>query len=312
LLRTITIMYFQVLEKRIVSYSIQTFTYFCTPITMKKQLTQTIQKLYGVFLNAYAFISPNKAAKKAFHIFSKVRKGRVLPHQKDYLDSAKDRQLDISDHTIQTYRWKGSKETVVLIHGWESNAWRWHKLIEKLQAKDFNIIAFDAPAHGYSSGTHMYVHLYAQTLQTVIATYSPKHIVGHSVGGMTALYNEYLNPEPNIKKIVTVGSPSEYHEIFTHYKELLGFNNRVARALAEYFTKRFGFTQKEFSSSKFVQTNTKTGLLFHDRFDLITPYHASEQVHAAWKGSQLITTEGLGHSMHQDEVNEQIVSFLAS
>jgi pimeloyl-ACP methyl ester carboxylesterase len=291
---------------------IKSFTYFCALIAMKKLLTKLIQKLYGVFLNLYALILPKKAAKKAFLIFSKVRKGRVLPHQKDYLDSAKDRQLDIADHTIQTYRWKGSKETVVLIHGWESNAWRWHKLIEKLQAKDFNIIAFDAPAHGYSSGTHMYVHLYAQVLQAVIATYSPKHIVGHSVGGMTALYTEYLNPEPNIKKIVTVGSPSEYHKIFTHYKELLGFNNRVARALEEYFHKRFGLTQKEFSSSKFVKTNTKMGLLFHDRFDTITPYHASEQVNAAWKDSTLITTEGLGHSMHQDEVNDKIVAFLAS
>lgn len=281
-------------------------------MAMKKLLTKLIPKLYGAFLNLYALIHPKKAAKKAFRIFSKVRKGRVLPHQKDYLDSAKDRQLVIADHSIQTYRWKGSKETVVLIHGWESNAWRWHKLIEKLQAKDFNIIAFDAPGHGYSSGTHMYVHLYAQALQIVIATYAPKYIVAHSVGGLTALYNEYLNPEPTIKKIVTVGSPSEYHEIFTHYKELLGFNNRVARALEEYFFERFGLKQKEFSSSKFVQTNTKTGLLLHDRFDTITPYHASEQVHAAWKDSQLITTEGLGHSMHQDEVNEQIIAFLSS
>ena len=61
-----------------------------------------------------------------------------------------------------------------------------------------------------------------------------------------------------------------------------------------------------------MQTNTKKGLLFHDRFDSITPYHASEQVHAAWKDSALITTEDLGHSMHQNEVNDQIIAFLTS
>ena len=280
---------------------------------MKKQLTKIIPKLYGVFLNFYALILPKQAGIKAFHIFSKVRKGSVLPHQKEYLDAAKDQQLRVADQSIQTYRWKGSKETVVLIHGWESNAWRWHKLIEKLKAVDLNIIAFDAPAHGYSSGTYMYVPQYAEALQAVITTYSPQHIVGHSVGGMTALYNEYLNPEPTIKKIVTVGSPSEYHEIIIiHFKELLGFNNRVARALGDYFSNRFGFTEKELSSSKFVQTNTKKGLLFHDRFDSITPYHASKQVHEAWKDSALITTEGLGHSMHQNEVNDQIIAFLTS
>lgn len=279
---------------------------------MKKLLIQIIPKFYGIFLNLYALVLPTKAGEKAFHIFSKVRKGNVLPHQKDYLDNARDRQLEVDDITIQTYRWNGTKETVVLIHGWESNAWRWHKLIEKLQAEDFNIIAFDAPAHGYSTGTHMYVPQYAQALQAVIATYVPQYLVGHSVGGMTVLYNEYLNPEPGIKKIVTIGSPSEYHEITTHFKELLGFNDRVSNVLRAYILKRFGFTEKEFSSSKFVQTNTKKGLLFHDRYDTITPYHASEQVHTAWKGSRLVTTEGLGHSLHQDEVNEEIVTFLIS
>jgi pimeloyl-ACP methyl ester carboxylesterase len=44
--------------------------------------------------------------------------------------------------------------------------------------------------------------------------------------------------------------------------------------------------------------------------DTITPYHASVQLHENWKGSILISTEGLGHSMHQDDVNDQIVSFL--
>lgn len=279
---------------------------------MKKLLTKLIPKIYGVFLNAYAVILPKKAAEKAFHIFSKVRKGSVLPHQKDYLNTAKDKQLQVVGNTIQTYRWKGAKETVVLIHGWESNAWRWHKLIEKLQALDFNIIAFDAPAHGYSTGTYMYIPQYAQTLQAVIEYYAPQHLVGHSVGGMTALYNEYLNPGQTIKKIVTVGSPSEYHEILSHFKALLGFNDRVASALRAYILKRFDFTVKELSSSRFVQTNTKRGLLFHDRFDTITPYHASKHVHAEWKDSALITTEGLGHSMHQNEVNDKIVAFLMS
>lgn len=279
---------------------------------MKKLFIKLVPKFYGIFLNLYAFILPKKAAEKAFSIFSKVRKGKVLPNQKSYMDTAKDQILHSVDHSIQTYRWPGEKETVVLIHGWESNAWRWHKLIEKLQEADFNIIAFDAPAHGYSTGTHLQVPLYAQVLQAVIDTYAPNYLVGHSVGGMTALYNEYLHPSATIEKIVTIGSPAEYHEIMSHFKRLLAFNDRVSRVLAAYIFERFGFIETAFSSPRFVQTNTKKGLLFHDRFDSITPYRASEQVHAAWKGSKLITTEGLGHSLHQDEVNEQIVAFLAS
>ncbi len=278
---------------------------------MKKLLANFIPKLYGMFLNLLAITNPTKAAKKAFYIFCTVRKGRILPHQKTYLDPQKKEILPIVDHEIQLYEWKGSGEKVLLVHGWESNTWRWHKLIEKLIKANYHIIAFDAPAHGYSSGRYLYVPLYAQVLQELIIKFKPQHLVGHSVGGMTLLYNEYANANVSTQRMVTIGSPSEFHEIMTHFQQLLDFNSRVYNALADYIKDRFGFTIHEFSTSRYAQTNTKEGLLFHDRFDKIAPYHASEQVHKSWKNSEFISTEGLGHSMHQDEVNEKIVQFLS-
>lgn len=279
---------------------------------MKKHITNIIAKTYGQLLNVLVFFNPSKAAIKGFYIFCTVRKGHVLPHQKEYLDPYKHEVHTVADHTIQTYKWQGEKDTVLLVHGWESNSWRWHKLIEQLSKANYNIIAFDAPAHGNSSGKHLYVPLYAEALDHMLKTYRPKHIIGHSVGGMTILYNEYKNPNDAVEKIVTIGSPSEFHELMSHYKSLLGFNTKVLTAMDTYIKSRFGFTAREFSTSKYVKTNTKKGLLFHDKFDQITPYHASEQVHESWVESEFISTEGLGHSMHQDEVNEKIVAFLSS
>ncbi len=279
---------------------------------MKKLLARLIPKFYGFFLNLLALINAKKAAVKAFYIFCTVRKGRVLPNQLPFLEPATSTKHDISGHSIQTYHWPGSKETALLVHGWESNTWRWHKLIAKLQEADYNIIAFDAPAHGYSSGKYLYVPLYVEILQPLIENYGPKYLIGHSVGGMTVLYNEFKNETPTVEKIITIGSPSEFHEIMTHFKNLLGLNKRMEKALENFLVEKFGFKVREFSSSKFVRTNTKKGLLFHDRLDKIAPYHASVQVHQNWKNSELISTEGLGHSMHQEEVNNQILEFLES
>ncbi|MEH6747671.1 MAG: alpha/beta hydrolase [Maribacter arcticus] len=276
------------------------------PVLLQKIIT----KLYGLYFNIFVWFVPNKIAHQAFEVFCTVRKGKVLPNQKQYLDDAKLDVINVAEHSIQLYGWPGNKETVLLVHGWESNTWRWHKLIEKLQKANYNIIAFDAPAHGYSTGKLWYAPLYAEALQAIILKYQPKTVVGHSVGGMTALYNEHKNPNVFIEKIVTVSSPSEFHEILTHYKNLLGFSNKVMTALEEYYYSRFGFTPKEFSSSRFVLTNSKKGLLFHDRLDKITPYHASVDVHKHWKGSELVSTEGFGHSMHQNEVNDKIIAFL--
>lgn len=273
-------------------------------------LQKLIPKLIGFYFNIVVWFSPKKAAYKAFLVFIKVRKGRVLPNQKAFLDQAKLEVLSLDENEIQVYNWSGTKETVLLVHGWESNTWRWHKLIAKLHQADFNIIAFDAPAHGYSSGEMLHVPLYAETVQQVLTKYEPTVAIGHSMGGMTVLYNESIHPNDTIEKIVTIGSPSEFHEILAHYKNLLGFNKKVLTALENLVYDKFKFTVKEFSSSKFVESNHKKGLLFHDKFDKIAPYHASVDVHKHWINSEFISTAGLGHSMHQDGVNEKIVSFL--
>lgn len=267
-------------------------------------------KLYGTYFNVLIRFSRTKTARLAFKVFSTVRKGRVLPHQKKYLDDAKDQILPLGKHTLQTYRWKGTRQTVLLIHGWESNTWRWHKLIEKLQKANYNIIAFDAPGHGYSSGTTLHIPLYAEAVEQVIQATRPSFLVGHSMGGMSLLYNEYKHPNTAVAKIVTVGSPSKYHDILKHYQHLLGFNDKVMHALKDYFQDRFGISIHQLSSKIFVVENEKKGLLLHDRLDTITPHQASVDVHDHWRNSTLISTEGLGHSMHQDEVNEKIIAFL--
>ncbi len=277
---------------------------------MKKLITKLLPLAFGQYFNVYSLFNSKKAAHKAFVLFCTVRKGRVLPQQAAYLEEAKHETELAAGHKLQSYHWPGKKETVLLVHGWESNTFRWRNLIQKLREADFNIIAFDAPSHGHSSGKILYVPLYEEVLHHMINKYDPQYLVGHSVGGMTLMYNEYKNPNPKVEKMVTIGAPSEFHEIMGHYQSLLKFSDRFMKYLDQYILNRFGFHIRDFSTSKFAQTNTKKGLLFHDRLDAIAPYHASEQVHSNWRGSKLVSTEGLGHSMHQEDVNNQIISFL--
>ena len=277
---------------------------------MNKFIAKIIPPLYGQYFNLLSFFVPQKTAHKAFVLFCTVRKGKVLPQQAEYLEQAKNKIEEVSGHQLQTYTWPGKKETVLLVHGWESNTFRWRNLIQKLREADFNIIAFDAPSHGHSSGKLLYVPLYEEAVHHMINTYNPKHLIGHSVGGMTLIYNEYKNPNPKVDKIVTIGSPSEFHEIMDQFQNITKFSDRFMGHLDSYIFKRFGFHIRDFSTSEFAKSNTKKGLLFHDRLDAIAPYHASEKVHRGWKNSTLVSTEGLGHSMHQEDVNNQIIEFL--
>ena len=277
---------------------------------LRTLLRPLVAKAYGLYLNILAAFSPSLAARKAFFIFARVRKGRVAPHQRDYLESARHSVEDVAGHQIQTYQWPGDGPRVLLIHGWESNTFRWRNLIGFLREAGFHIIAFDAPAHGHSSGSFLHVPLYAECVEHMVQAYQPKHIIGHSVGGMTALYHAHRHPNEEVEKIVTIGSPSEFYEIMEEFQRILRFNNRVMKALDRFVYEEFGFHVHEFSTSRFASGIPKKGLLLHDRLDSITPFHASQKVHHAWRESVLIPTEGLGHSMHQEGVNRQIVAFL--
>ena len=269
-----------------------------------------VPKLLGYFLNLLVYVSPRAAARKAFFIFCKVRKGRVKPVQEVYLDKARHQVEEVAGHRVQSYHWPGEGPTVLLLHGWESNTFRWRNLIGHLKDAGFRIYAFDAPAHGHSSGSYLHVPLYTQCVEHMVQKYHPRHIIGHSVGGMTALYHAHRHPNEKVEKIVTIGSPSEFYEIMEQYQKILGFSDRVMKALDAFIFEEFGFHVHEFSTSTFAKGIPKKGLLLHDKLDAIAPYHASVRVHENWKDSVLIPTEGLGHSMHQNEVNQSIVSFL--
>ncbi|MEX0289671.1 MAG: alpha/beta fold hydrolase [Flavobacteriaceae bacterium] len=277
---------------------------------MKRLLNKYLPLAYGKYFNVVALFSKESAAHKAFTLFCTPRKGRILPSQVAFLKSAENGIEEVSGHKLQTYSWAGDKETVLLLHGWESNSFRWRNLIGFLQHEDYNIITFDAPAHGKSSGKIFNVPLYTNCIQHMVQKYQPKFMVAHSVGGMAAIYHQYKYPQNSLKSIVTIGSPSELPEIMDQYKKTLNYNARVDHALDRYFVKTFGFGVNDFSTSTFAKELNIQGLLIHDKLDKIAPVQASERVHANWKNSTLITTEGFGHSLHQEEVSNYIMDFL--
>lgn len=273
-------------------------------------LRPIIGKTLGVYLNVLVVFSASRAARVAFFIFCKVRKGKVAKHQEPYLVAAKNKIESVANHNIQTYFWQGTGDVVLLVHGWESNSFRWRNLVQILQDAGFSVLAFDAPAHGFSSGKYLHVPLYAECVAYLVKKYAPRHIIGHSMGGMTALYYAHRDPDTSLEKIVTIGSPSEFQDIMNEFQRILGFNKRVLRALDQFIFEEFGFHVHEFSSRRFVENRKQKGLLLHDKLDRIIPFHASEQVHKVWKDSVLISTEGLGHSVNKKSVNQQIVRFL--
>ncbi len=279
---------------------------------MQKLLQKIVPLFYGAYFNSATYIFRQRTAKKAFLLFCTPRKGRVRPEQRSYLDSAKDAVVQYDRFSIQTYSWPKQGPTVLLLHGWESNTFRWRNLVPLLLEKGFNIVAMDAPAHGNSSSTTFNAPMYADCAQKIIETYDPKYIIGHSLGGMTAIYNQFKYQNKGIQKIVALGAPSELSDFMRQYQQLLGLSKRLMGDMEQYFISHFQMRFSDFSTPKFAKSLQVKGLLIHDELDKIAPIWSSENVHASWAGSQFIKTKGLGHSLHQDTVRQQIIDFLNS
>lgn len=278
---------------------------------MKKILIKLLPKIIGSQINAISIWSKRTAARKAFLVFCTPRGGKVKEDQKDFLNSAKDQQLVINESvTVQTYKWQGSGPTVLLIHGWESNAHRWFKLIEELQKENYNIVAFDAPAHGNSTGKILNVPLYTECVQSVSTHYQPTIHIGHSIGGLTTVFHYYKHQPSHIKKLVILGTASEFSLIMKDYQRLLGMKNSVMKALDQLIKERFGFAINEFSGFAFARAIKVPGLIIHDKLDHITPVEASRGIHKNWENSTYIETSGLGHSLYQDEVRNHIIKYI--
>jgi alpha-beta hydrolase superfamily lysophospholipase len=71
---------------------------------------------------------------------------------------------------IQTYRWGDStKPYVLMMHGWAGRATQFRKFIPELVAAGYQVVGFDGPAHGKSSGKRTTILEFETALKMVIS-----------------------------------------------------------------------------------------------------------------------------------------------
>lgn len=278
---------------------------------MKKIKAFLLTKSLGLYINLLSYVAPSKAFELAYIFFSNPRSGRLQEETLPKILDDSDREtLHLNGHTIQTYRWSGNGNVILLLHGWESNSSRWEKLLPLLLKTGNTIVALDAPAHGLSDGKEFNVPLYASFAEMVVKKYQPQHIIGHSMGGITAIYHQHQYGNPLLQKMVLLGAPSDFSIILHNYLKLLSLNNKIKNAFYHYTKERFQIDIDDFSGQAFLKTSQVQGLIIHDNDDTVVLFEEAKKLAFAWKSAKLISTKGLGHSLHDEEVNQKIVAFL--
>lgn len=278
---------------------------------MPQIISYIIKKAVGLYINILSYTHPRKAARLAYRFFSQPRDGRLLKGKlPEILNEAEAEMITHGDLIFQMYMWRGNSNKILLVHGWESNTSRWEQLISYLKASGSTIIALDAPAHGLTEGTEFNIPRYAQFIDVMVSRYRPQVMVGHSLGGATALYYQSHYPNDAVEKMVILGAPCDLDTILDNYKGMLNLNAKVFYMLKKHFLKHFRIRTREFSGSLFASKIKIKGFLAHDKDDTVVSYREGEKIAKAWPEAQFITTTGLGHSMHDDALYRKIYRFI--
>jgi pimeloyl-ACP methyl ester carboxylesterase len=284
-------------------------------MTKKKKHQQGIPvpKLLKIGFKALELIAPYVAMRTAAHVFSKPIKFRVPKHEKRSIVTYSQQKHHISeiDRDIMVYQWENTGEKVLIIHGWSSRGTQIYRIAEKLHQAGFHVVAFDAPAHGKSTGktTNM--------LQIIEVTQYLKHyfgdfyaLVGHSLGGNIA--HQYARAANKLEKIVTIAAVDKISTIFANFIKMVGLSDKTYTRMTHYFEQKYSVDINDYDTSIAAKEVNIPSLVIHDKQDFDVGYDCAVQIVKNNKNATLMTTEGLGHSkiLNDSKVVEAVASFI--
>ncbi len=264
-------------------------------------------------LNGMHRISKAASGRLCYQVLARPPRAKLSISEQVFLDTAQHSIMRIDRMRIKVYHWPGQGPTILLAHGWNSQSGRWEYLGPQLQELGYNIYAFDAPAHGESKGGHFAVVYYAWAMKTLANAVNPEIIIGHSAGGMAATY--YLHHDPvaaRPNKLALLATPAELSHFMDSFQRILGLKKGVMNALEREFIRRFKRKFSYYSTTKFSQGLGMSGLIIHDEQDQVAPVEGAKILANVWPEANLRLTNGLGHSVQDEQARKYIFDWLAS
>jgi len=211
------------------------------------------------------------------------------------------------------YHWNGKGPKIMLMHGWSGRATNFYLIIEALIRLDYDIYAFDAPAHGKSRGLTTNLPEFIVTLDSLLKHWGPFEVIlGHSGGAFAS--SHVCAKHPEIQKLILISPFDKVIDLFKKYFELIGLGERAQKLMLDFFHRKTNKKISDFSSSISVQSINANCMIIHDKNDREVELYNSINIENNLKKGKLIITSGLGHRriLRDDIVINDIVNFLKS
>lgn len=257
-------------------------------------------------------VAPGLARRWATHLFCKPPRHKHPKTEQPYLARGTRFNVDGPYGRVAAWRWGQGERRVLLVHGWGGRGTQLWPFIEPLCAAGFEVIAFDAPGHGYSPSRYATMLHFAKSMVAVSEAVGGVYgIVAHSLGAAAA---NLATSEGwlSVQRVVVMAAPIDVEGMSQAFARALNISEPVRAAMQAHMETRFSHRWQDLEGGRVAAQNRTPALIVHDRDDHDVPFAAAERLAAHWPQATLLATDKQGHRriLRDPAVVAQVVMFM--
>ena len=265
-------------------------------------------------INITSLVSTRKAAEMAFELFcTPVRK----PKKKSppIFEKGIKLSFEIDGIGVKGMRWNpSSAQRALIVHGFESTSRNFDRFIVPLIRKGYEVVAFDAPAHGKSEGKTINLPLYTRMLQKVFVQFGPfNSFIAHSFGGLALSHMLEKTEHTPETKVVLIAPATETTSAIDSFFSFLQLNGDIRKEFDELIIRLGSVPASHYSIRRAIKNIKAKVLWIHDEDDNVTSIADALKVKDDLHPNiHFIITKGLGHRrIYKDnKVLKAVMDFL--
>jgi pimeloyl-ACP methyl ester carboxylesterase len=267
-----------------------------TKKTKNSSQTLKIPKIILFTSKFLSFISTKLAVQFAARLFTSPIKHKIPKREIGMDRNSRQEMLMIPSlqKKIVVYRIGVSLKKILLVHGWSGRGTQLVKFAEVFQKLGYQIVSFDAPAHGKSSGNTTLMPEFIESILEIDKQFGPfEAAIGHSLGGISLL--NAVKEGFQIKRLAIIGSGDIVKDIIDDFVQKLALNPKISDLLRIHFEKKSSRTMDSYSSHHAAKSVSIPVLVIHDEGDDEVPVSCAHHIHQNLKNGELLITQNLGH-----------------
>jgi pimeloyl-ACP methyl ester carboxylesterase len=267
-----------------------------TKKTKKPNQSLKIPKIILVVGQFLSFISTKLTVQFAARLFTSPIK-HPIPKRELEMDRLTRQEVLLIpsiQKRINVYHSGASLKKILLVHGWSGRGTQLVKFAEAFEKLGFQIVSFDAPAHGKSPGNNTLMPDFIASILEIEKQFGPfEAAIGHSLGGMSLL--NAVKEGLQIKRLTIIGSGDIVKDIIDDFVKKLQLNSKIGDLLRIHFEKKSNRTMDSYSSFHAATEISIPVLVIHDENDEEVPVSCAHHIHQHLKNGDLMITQNLGH-----------------